>query len=350
MSIGVSISTKPCVGHRRAQRRVDRRAEAQVALHRRAAQVQVAVPEPQHLVDVVGPLRERERRRLGLVQHLERSSRSTSTAPVGRSALTVPSGRARTSPSMRSTHSRPTPVHRVAERGRVGDDLDDPGGVAQVEEHDAAVVAAGRDPAAERDRRADVLGPQRAHHLRAHHRATADPDARRSFSHEARPLSGTSTCSPDLEILHCHRVARGFVASEHHAEACARPVRRPSTARTPNGRRTHGRRRVPPRAARSPAPSPARLPPSPSPSTTNASSRRDDGVDRRGLEREHEPFDPGAEPDARASADRPSPRPARRSGRRRRARSAPRRARRSGTRTWCACSSRSRARGAASSS
>ena len=71
MSIGVSTSTKPCASIDVAQRAVHRGADAEVALHRRAAQVEVAVPQPQHLVDVDAVV-ERERRRLGLVQHLER--------------------------------------------------------------------------------------------------------------------------------------------------------------------------------------------------------------------------------------------------------------------------------------
>ena len=49
------------------------------------------------------------------------------------------------------------------------DDLDDAAGVAQVEEGDAAVVAATRDPAGEGDGLADVLGAQGAGVVRADH-------------------------------------------------------------------------------------------------------------------------------------------------------------------------------------
>jgi hypothetical protein len=52
-------------------------------------------------------------------------------------------------------------LERVGALG-VGDDLHEPGAVAQVQESDATVVAAGVDPAGDGDGLADVLGTQGA--------------------------------------------------------------------------------------------------------------------------------------------------------------------------------------------
>ena len=52
-------------------RGVHRGADPEVALHALAAQVEVAVAEPDHLVDAVGPLVDRERRRQRGRQHLD---------------------------------------------------------------------------------------------------------------------------------------------------------------------------------------------------------------------------------------------------------------------------------------
>ena len=57
--------------HRGAHGRVDRRADPQVLLHPLATQVEVAVLEADVLVDVVGAGVDRERRRVGLAQHLD---------------------------------------------------------------------------------------------------------------------------------------------------------------------------------------------------------------------------------------------------------------------------------------
>jgi hypothetical protein len=61
---------EPLAVHRVAQRAVDARADAQIALHARAAQVDVAVTQPQHLVGV-DPVVDRERRGLRLGEDLE---------------------------------------------------------------------------------------------------------------------------------------------------------------------------------------------------------------------------------------------------------------------------------------
>jgi hypothetical protein len=56
--------------HRRAQRRVDERAQSQVALHVLASQVEVAIAQAHLLVDVDAVV-ELERRRLGRGQDLD---------------------------------------------------------------------------------------------------------------------------------------------------------------------------------------------------------------------------------------------------------------------------------------
>ena len=53
--------------------------------------------------------------------------------------------------------------------GVADDDLDDAGGVAEVEERHSAVVAATGDPAGERDGLPDVLRPEAAGGVRADH-------------------------------------------------------------------------------------------------------------------------------------------------------------------------------------
>ena len=88
----------------------------------------------------------------------------TSTSPVARSGLAVPSGRARTVPVTRSDVLRPQVVSAV------DDALDDAGVVAQVDEGQVlAVLAPARHPAAQRHLPADVAGPQLAAVVGAHH-------------------------------------------------------------------------------------------------------------------------------------------------------------------------------------
>ena len=64
--IGVSISRKPCVVEIIARRFRDAMAQAQVARELRAAQVEIAIREPQVFVDVL--VVEREGEHVGLVQ------------------------------------------------------------------------------------------------------------------------------------------------------------------------------------------------------------------------------------------------------------------------------------------
>jgi hypothetical protein len=89
---------------------------------------------------------------------------ATSTSPVSSRSLTIPSGRARTVPVTSHDPLAADPVgglQGVAGLG-VGDDLDDPAAVAQVEEGDPTVVAAGVDPAGDGDGLADVVGAEGA--------------------------------------------------------------------------------------------------------------------------------------------------------------------------------------------
>ena len=97
MSIGVSTSTKPwrSMAPRMALFTVG--PDAQVALHALAPEVEVAVPQADGLVDVVGPVVDRERRRLGRAEDLDRAVADLDLAG-GQAGLTVPSGRGRTVP------------------------------------------------------------------------------------------------------------------------------------------------------------------------------------------------------------------------------------------------------------
>ena len=61
---------EPLRVERPAQRRVHAGADAEVALHARTAQVEIAVPQPEHFVGVDAVV-DRERHGLGLAQHLE---------------------------------------------------------------------------------------------------------------------------------------------------------------------------------------------------------------------------------------------------------------------------------------
>ena len=165
MSIGVSTSTKPCaVDRRRAAPRSPCARSAQVALHARAAQVEVAVPQPQHLVGVDAVV-DRERRRLGLVEHLERGRARPRPRRWAASAFTVPSGRCADRPRRPARRTRRARGARRRRRGCSGSTTTCtmPGGVAHVEEHDAAVVAAARRPSrTPRPSRPMSVGPELA--------------------------------------------------------------------------------------------------------------------------------------------------------------------------------------------
>ena len=90
----------------------------------------------------------------------------TSISPVGRLGLALPSGRGATSPVTLRQYS----LRRLVGDRLVADhDLDDAAGLAQVDEGDAAVVAAAGHPAGEGDGLPDVLGAEGAGVVRADH-------------------------------------------------------------------------------------------------------------------------------------------------------------------------------------
>ncbi len=167
------------LGHRVPHGVVHHRPHAEVALHAVAPEVEIPVLEPERLVGL--DALERDRRRLGRVEHFQ----------PRRGNLDLPRCQLRVDGSLRTvTHDAVDPDHilgaqlvRVRPVGsvRVDDDLHDAGGVAHVEEHDAAVVTTTRHPAAHADLLVDVLGAQIAAPVRAHHRT----NSLRSRSHPA---------------------------------------------------------------------------------------------------------------------------------------------------------------------
>ena len=80
----------------------------------------------------------------------------TSISPVGRSGFSLPAGRRATSPMTLTQNS----LRRCVRVLLAEDHLHDPGGVAQVDEDDPAVVAAAGHPAGQRHGRAGVRGAQ----------------------------------------------------------------------------------------------------------------------------------------------------------------------------------------------
>jgi hypothetical protein len=129
------------------------------------AQAQVLVD----LAGVAGGVVERERRRLGLREHREAAGHDLDVA--GREPIAaLPSGRRRTVPSTSTTHSFRSACGAKAPR-RVGfdHDLGHALAVAEVEEDEAAEVAAAVDPALQDDGLALVLGAQGAAGVRTSH-------------------------------------------------------------------------------------------------------------------------------------------------------------------------------------
>ena len=133
--------------HRRADRRVDRGSDAQVALHPLAADVEVAVLQPRGLGDRVGTLVDRERRRLGGAEDLDVAVPQLDPRRSAGRSLTCSSAGGATMPVTRTTYSR-----RDVD-GVVDDALRDAGVVAQVDERQLlTVLATGGHPAAQADR------------------------------------------------------------------------------------------------------------------------------------------------------------------------------------------------------
>ena len=177
---------------------VDPGPQSEVALQSLRAQVEVSVPQTQDLVGL-DPLADRDRRGLGAVQQLDGSGRDLDRAgrEVGvRRALGPVADRA-----LDPEHVLGADRVGVESGRRVGVDyhLDDAARVAQVEEHDPAVIAASRDPAAQGDGAVDVAGPQVAGPVGAHRRGGHRAGSAASAWRRIQPATcsrGTSTCSP----------------------------------------------------------------------------------------------------------------------------------------------------------
>ena len=131
---------------------------------RSVREVEPAVAEPQRLVDALVVELEGERRRarhdLELV-HLELDL-------AGRHLRVHGLGRAGDHLALRAEHELVADLLRDLRRGGralgVHDELHDARPVAEIDEHEAAVVAAPRRPARHRQRLADVRGPRLAAH------------------------------------------------------------------------------------------------------------------------------------------------------------------------------------------
>jgi hypothetical protein len=133
--------------------------------HLGAPDVQVAVLQPDFLVELPGPL-DGERQRIGLGQDLDRGRRDLDLA--GRQLRVLVPGR--------------TPLHGAGDQHAVlgpqvvGDvlfaqhDLHDPAAVTQVDEDDATVIATTGDPAGQPDLLARRARPERACLMAADHR------------------------------------------------------------------------------------------------------------------------------------------------------------------------------------
>ena len=164
VSVGVSISTKswPSSTSRAALLTLLRRRSA--ALGAAAAQVEVAVLEPDLLphVDVVV---DRERQRRGRVQHLDLVGDDLDLAG-GQVGVRVALG---TGADLAGDLDAVLAAQAVRHGLVADDDLDQAAGLAQVEEGHAPVIAASGHPPGEGDGLADVLGAQGAGVMGADH-------------------------------------------------------------------------------------------------------------------------------------------------------------------------------------
>ena len=157
------MSTKPVGLHLGADDRDELRARADVALHLLAAQVEPAVADAERLVDALLVELERQRRRaredlelLGL--DLDLAGRHRRVDRLGR-ARARPRPRAWITNSLRSACATSAACGRVL---GVDHDLEQALLVAEVDEDEPAVVAAGRDPAGDGHASAPRRRPQRA--------------------------------------------------------------------------------------------------------------------------------------------------------------------------------------------
>ena len=163
-------------GHEVADVLVHAVAHLDGAHHRRTPQVDVAVLQPQHLIDL-DVVANGEGRRLGLVEDLERGGLDLDVAAaevgvLGRlGALDDVAGDAQ---DVLAAHAGQRGERGVGAVGvGVEDDLHDAGAVAQVDEGDAAVVAAPVHPAGQRDPLADVPHAQVPAVVRLEHALTS---------------------------------------------------------------------------------------------------------------------------------------------------------------------------------
>ena len=124
---------------------------------------------------------------------------ASSISPVGRFGLTLPSSRRTTSPAARTTCSERSALglrERLAAGVRVEDELDDARAVAQVDEDQAAVVAAAVHPAG--DTRAGVPAwPSRS----SPHQASRKWLGRGGLHSAWRPLSTPATTPARSDLL-----------------------------------------------------------------------------------------------------------------------------------------------------
>jgi hypothetical protein len=140
------------------------RAQRQVALQLLAAEVEPAVPKPKRLVHVLLVELERKRRRARDDLELVDGELHVPGSHPRVDGL----GRARDDLAARSEDELVADLARELGGGggslRVDDELRDPGAVAEVDEHEPAVVAATRNPARKGDGPADVVGARLAAH------------------------------------------------------------------------------------------------------------------------------------------------------------------------------------------
>ena len=163
----------------------DRAGEAKVALHTVAAEVEVAVAEAHELVHCV--LVDLERERLAARDDLEHVDLELDLA--GRQIRIDRVGRAADELALGTKHELVADL--VRDRGRLGralgvdDELDDARVVAQVDEDEAAVVAAARRPAGQGQPFAHTVGARLAAHEVA-------PLVHSAFSNASRGTTSSS--------------------------------------------------------------------------------------------------------------------------------------------------------------
>ena len=147
--------------------------QQQRPLHLRPAQVEVAVLQPQVFARQFLAVGVRRNGGVRLLLSSLKSVTRSSISPVASFGFAMPAGRSATLPVTWITYSARSVLLSFDDRGRrvgrIEDDLRHAVAVAQVDEQAAAVVAVAVDPAAERDRLADVFGAQFAAGMSSQH-------------------------------------------------------------------------------------------------------------------------------------------------------------------------------------